>query len=660
MVGIDINKQAVQVAAFSLYLAFLDSLEPKDIRQHKQLPNLIYDTNGTGNGTTLYIANAFWLTAVEKQHLEEKLENPSYDGRAEDMRLINHAPLPLRLHSFDVIIGNPPWGSNSTDATKNATRWCNVFNFPVGYKELSQCFIWRCQSLVRKDGVIGLLVSSGVMLKNEDKSREFRRQWLSKNRINAVYDFSHVRQFFFRKQKAEAIAPFAIVFYGLANTKANERTLRQVLYVSVKRTIFAEQLQAVVIDKTHVHLVNQRDFIARDWLWKAYMWGGVRDAELLEDLKADYLPMRELVIDGGRGFGDLKGAHNTTELGVSLEMLDKYFDKDVSHDRLIIPIIARDIRRVGKPNLYKGHRIIVRRGVARSEYRNGEIQAKLFTNDFAFTDNFIGISVDNLTQQQQRILLGIMQSSLAKYYHFLTCSMWGLWHFKIHTEEHLDFPVAFPEDVGLSDRIISAMMELPFGVSAGPLFEDADWKSRQARLDNAVFDLYELSERQRDLVKDFCDSVLEFFYAGAKSEAVKAPSREELELYRQAFLELWDKRLPSHNKYLETMIYAPSNGLLCGLVFQLKDGHRISSQISSEASDSDREMRDLFQRLSSVLRDQVSRNIYTDRVLKVLTDSAMCIVKRAEKRYWTRSQARQDASELLTEVFSREWQRARG
>ncbi|RLC14487.1 MAG: hypothetical protein DRI57_14375 [Deltaproteobacteria bacterium] len=37
----------------------------------------------------------------------------------------------------------------------------------------------------------------------------------------------------------------------------------------------------------------------------------------------------------------------------------------------------------------------------------------------------------------------------------------------------------------------------------------------------------------------------------------------------------------------------------------------------------------------------------------------MFIVKHAERRFWTKSQARQDAHELLTEVFKLEWQRNR-
>ena len=64
-----------------------------------------------------------------------------------------------------------------------------------------------------------------------------------------------------------------------------------------------------------------------------------------------------------------------------------------------------------------------------------------------------------------------------------------------------------------------------------------------------------------------------------------------------------------------------------------------------------------FRRLSKSLLKEYSIQIYIDRVVKVLSDSSMFIIKSVERRFWTKSQGRQDARELLTEVFKLEWQR---
>ena len=158
--GIDLNESAVQVAAFSLYLAFLDFREPRDIRQNKGLPKLVHEPEQADSGKTLFASDAFLLTPAERQELQQRLAaKKQYKGRVEDERMLKLPVLPLQNSQFDVIVGNPPWGADTTIAT----QWCNVFDYPVGDKELSQCFIWRTRKFLKPDGEIGLLVSTCEM-----------------------------------------------------------------------------------------------------------------------------------------------------------------------------------------------------------------------------------------------------------------------------------------------------------------------------------------------------------------------------------------------------------------------------------------------------------------------------------------------------------------
>jgi type I restriction-modification system DNA methylase subunit len=268
--GIDLNKSAVQVAAFSLYLAFLDFRKPRDIRSNKVLPKLVYEPDQPDSGKTLFAADTFYLTSPEQQELQQRFAvKKQYKGRVDDERMLKLPILPLQNAQFDVIVGNPPWGPDTTIAT----QWCNVLGYPVGYKELSQCFIWRACTFLKPGGEIGLLVSTGIFFKHQDISKTFRQQWLQKSRIRAIYNFAHVRQVFFRRQKKEAIAPFAAIFFTPTLPQDRENTLQnKVSYISIKQSVFIEQLQAVVIDKTDLRKARQGDFLANDWLWKTYMW----------------------------------------------------------------------------------------------------------------------------------------------------------------------------------------------------------------------------------------------------------------------------------------------------------------------------------------------------------------------------------------------------
>lgn len=658
IVGFDVNKSAVQVAAFSLYLAFLEFQRPPDIRKHKQLPKLVYDPTQSDSGKSLFHVNAFYLTPSEQAELKKRLEQKDrYAGRADDERMSKLPVLPLKDFQFHVIVGNPPWGGEGSSDNQLATEWCKAFRYPVGYKELSQCFIWRVSHLLKPEGEIGLLVSTGILFKHEDNSKTFRQLWLKQNRVRAVYNFAHVRHVFFRKQKSEAIAPFAAVFFA----PDQEDILRnKTFYVSIKRSAFVEQLQAVVIDKTDMRKARQSDFLANDWVWKALMWGGLSDIELIEELKSCYPLLKDFVKDtgSGRGFGDIRGQHSTQELEVDFELPNDSFKLNAPFAELIIPIQHRKIRRLGNLNLYKGSRIIVKRGVSRGGPKLGEFQARWATETFAFTDDFISFRVENLNDNQKMVLLGILLSSLAKYYHFLTCSMWGFWHFKIHTEEHLNLPIHFSDDQNLQNRIIAAVNQIITKGDAPTLFDpdNPGWQTMQNELDEAIFDLYDLSETQRDLVRDLCQVTLEFFYDGIDSQAAKPPEIGWLENYRNAFLEIWHERLALQGKELEAQIYAPHRGFLIGMSFELKD---LGTAVNNHPITDDSEWQRWFKRLNKSLRKEYSTGIYVDNIVKELSNSSMFIVKRAERRLWTKSQARQDAQELLTEVFKLEWQRNR-
>ena len=654
IVGFDVNHSAIQVAAFSLYLAYLDFREPPDIRANKRLPKLVYDPeHPETSGKSLFDTNAFYLTKDEKVEIEERIANKKrYAGRADDLHATQMPMLPIDDPRFDVIIGNPPWGLDNTPNGKKAVQWCNALRYPLGDKELSQCFMWRLQRLMKPDGEIGLLVSAGVFFKQHNRSRIFRKKWLSENRIRAVYNFSHVRRTFFQS----AISPFAAIFFTPIQTPAASLQNR-ITYISLKRQELIERLQAVIIDKSDISKIRQSDLFANDWLWKTYLWGNVNDAELIGEMKSCYQALENYVGEYGYGYQVRNHARDKSKSAFEIDVelpLSSFYDKKQIAD-LLIPIKHSSITSLGSFEIYKGPRLIVRRGIPKSGPKLGEIQARLTDIPFVFNDDFAGFRLDDFDENQRTILLGIFLSSLAKYYHFLTCSMWGLWHHKIHRNEHLKLPIAFPSDETVQSKIIRAVEQIVSNDEYPNLFVPANlgWRAMQEDLDEAIFDLYELSESQRDLVRDMCQVTLEYFYEGAKAQAVKPPSVDWLENYKDAFLDVWQDRLALRGKELEIKVFAPQNGLLVGMAFELVDLG--TAQIYKPVTD-DTNWQRWFRQLSRLLYQERSSQIYIDRTIKALTDSSIFIVKRAEHRLWTKSMARQDAQELLTEVFSREWQ----
>jgi hypothetical protein len=83
--GVDVNRTACRITAFSLYLALLDQLQPRDIQtlqgRGRFLPNLYRDGAAKAGGTAGTIVHADFFD----------------EG------------LPLPPEGFDAVLGNPPW-----------------------------------------------------------------------------------------------------------------------------------------------------------------------------------------------------------------------------------------------------------------------------------------------------------------------------------------------------------------------------------------------------------------------------------------------------------------------------------------------------------------------------------------------------------------------
>src|SRR5262249_2176436 len=90
--GIDINPEAVRVAAFSLYLALLHYQEPHDIL-YKRLPSLTYRLREDRDPALHYDI----LVPSDAFHVEEVIQEESIRTR-------------FSTGSVEVVVGNPPWG----------------------------------------------------------------------------------------------------------------------------------------------------------------------------------------------------------------------------------------------------------------------------------------------------------------------------------------------------------------------------------------------------------------------------------------------------------------------------------------------------------------------------------------------------------------------
>lgn len=639
--GIDINAEGVRLAAFSLYLALLNYQRPQDILEAGPLPPLVLHQQDPTRTGILVVGNAFDPTPDEVEELV-----PLQDVAA---------VLPWRRETFDVVVGNPPWTEPRGKGKTQEDLWVTTVQRPVGDRSPSQAFIWRALSLLRPRGAVGLLVSAGVIANS--RSQLFRSALLDEVTLAKVVNFSETRTFFF----ANATAPF--LFMHLVATAPEPDSW--FAYLTVRRSRALSTTGSLSFGRMDRRIVRQADVTLRDYLWKAYAWGSHHDANLMAVLGLE-MSLGELLtkLDVEAGCGWQRGTKEAPPFIADLPELDIKrmtlwgpFSDDwlgPAPERVAFPT---------KEELYKGQRLIV----TRRAYAGFGPRARLEQGEFTFRHTAYGVPLQDAPLWQAKVILGTMLSSLGRYCLFMRSGRWGAWHDEVTQEDLLAIPIRLPGSSHSAVRgVIGAIDALrALRPTARILADEAAWHERQegvlARLDGAVFDLFELTDAQRDLVADFHATQLDFAEDRRRSGgdvrvrvgpragtfrtiADGASARGTLAPYLRTFLNAWNRELGPDGELRWQVHTSERPAILC-VVFTTQPAEgRVETDLLQEWPA-------VLEGLEAVVDRPVGRELFVNGVLRAVTDTDIVIAKRDERRLWTASAAREDVEATTLRVI---------
>jgi hypothetical protein len=303
----------------------------------------------------------------------------------------------------------------------------------------------------------------------------------------------------------------------------------------------------------------------------------------------------------------------------------------------------------------------------------------LETEPFAFRNSIHGVNLDSLPEWKAKIVLGILWSSLARYYFWMTAGSWGTWHHEIHEEDVMRLPIVFPEDVSLRRRMVQLidrlreiqpterrpLLEAPArGTRAAP---QAEIEKLEGQLDDLVFQTYGLAGFERQLVNDMCQIGLDLFYRHSQSEAVKplrlpgdflrgrAPDTgglgddNDLRGYLRAFVGLWNQQLTPHGEFIWQVVRPGTSAPMIAVVLETAEVGRSDEPITN----ADRHgWASLMRKLDEVsVQHDGSRRIFIDGVVRIVTETEVIVIKRNERRLWTASAAREDAEATIKQAM---------
>jgi hypothetical protein len=271
--GVDFEKGAIELTAFSLCLSLCDALEPEEIRASVKLfPPLA--------GSTLHWSCFF-------------------DAKEQDLVA---APVAA-------IVGNPPFESSLT--TQGAGRSYASYQKTHGAppdKQLAYLFLHDAMEMLDEGGVLAMVEPAGFLY--NQNALAFRQTFFARWRVREILDFVSVRGMF---KKGEADPKIVVV---IADANKSEPATR-LLHAVFRRNGRATAEQGFDIDYYDMHWV--RNGIAersRD-IWRANLLGGSRVRDLIERLRT-FPTLREYADHRGWDYGEgyiagLKGISRPAE-----------------------------------------------------------------------------------------------------------------------------------------------------------------------------------------------------------------------------------------------------------------------------------------------------------------------------------------------------------
>ena len=629
--GCDIDEAAIRLAAFSLYVAFLNYQSPQDIQRAGPLPRLIRRNGSDSSTGPLLVRDAFSRMEGERPSGGQGNEHPDEE-------------LPWKAHSFNVVVGNPPW-TEIRGSTSRPEQWAKRVGRSIGDRSPSQLFLWRALDLLTDDGVAAFLISAKAMLNTRSTSRVFRDNWLREVKVEHVVNFSRVRRDFFES----GVAPFMLVRFRRSEQEANG----MVLYETA-RPVPRGRRGSSALARLDRQVVSQASLRARDYLWKTYSAGSIRDEALVarlevEDRLGDWTLRQPRAYGFQRARDHLSGYPPTQSLS-ELRSLKEFHSWGPLRHEWFEPV-PRYVKRVPDERLFKGLRLLVRRGVSP---RFGP-HARLETEPLAFRHTTYAFSLEHLPLWQAKVILGTLLSSLGRYWLYMVSGSWGTWSDEVRSSDLLNMPLRLPPETNqATQRIVEAVDELQQVHSQmGP----RELPPQMAQIDEGVAELFELTNAERDLIADFWTAqgpdATRPVPIGTKVRGTEADldpySREGIEPYLRVLLSSWNQRLGDSGEFSWHVWRDPRTDVVA-VVLETRevDAEHGPSLSAGESED----WSAALNRLGVQWEASQTRSILRYGMVRAVTDTAIVVVKRNEQHLWTATAAWRDADATAAQLLS--------
>jgi len=636
--GVDLDEDACQIAELSLVLTLLEYVSPPDLTETSfQLPAL--------RNHNIFRANAFdddslWYAEGRKR-------------------------------PFQWIVGNPPWKDlNPAKLERDeqpAWQWMvkNRSECPVGGNQLAEAFAWRASEVLDPEGCAALLLPAMTLFKYE--STAFRKAFLTRNQLWSVGNFANLAEVLFG---GRARLPAAAFFYSPLPEAATEDLSARL--IEVYSPLVANQPAAyagkkghrketwnIAVNSSELKEVRYANVFAGEPLpWKIAMWGSAVDTKVLQSVARNFRTMQDLeagqqlTLSEGPQLRDSAGESGSTEFHA--ELIGKAtIDLDrLKRRRYLVRFPQESMRRLRDSEVYVSKRagITLKLSVCQPPHVVvGESRTfSVYSEEYLVVPSRqVGIVSPEGNRRLLKAIAIYLNSEFVAYHQFLTTPQAGIQK-SISTLKSLrSLPLPFDAATNLNEweNLYSRI---------GREIEGSDDFGRPElikKLNELTFEGLKLSSRARAAVEDLVRVRLGVNQGKIEQSAVGQPSNDELAAYARTLRDELDDfiRHSSSTRHRIDILVGGDSGLVAVDLVAGDGGHRAVSVWNA----AQREAHQLAETRRRLI-EQRAQWLYFNRNLRVYEGSRTYVLKPLQRFQWTRTQAIQDAAEIIAECLEPE------
>ncbi len=614
--GVEINKEAIKVAAFSLYLAMLDRLNPKNLWNEEQFPYLIFDS-------------------------ESKKVKDRKGGNLFRMSSLGSGD--FENIEYDLIVGNPPWKKNGLES--DAKSYLSQLGYP---QELAVAFLHRATRL-SSHAKIALISTSKILFNNEKSDLKFREDFFNKFHVSEIYNFSILRMVDKKRGGnlfASAVGPACICFYS---AKAKVKTIASLRYCAPRTAISVlgnRLIDGIIIDPSDVkYLPIEECKKPSSNIWKVAMWGTERDHKLINK----YSKLTKYKVVDAINTHSMKGS-------VGLEVTGKknFKNEEIKNLPHILPceltrysvkskiqkrISSEFFYREGSIDTYKAPHLLIREGIVENR-----LCVAMLRFDCSFPKSIYGISGGD--EKIQMLLSAFLNSKVVSYYLLMTSSSWGI-----------DRPRVKPYEI---KRIPDLVSQLPNEVKSqllNILNQDVSFmateESLESSIDSVLLNSIGFTENDKILIKDSFDFKATLL-TKKKIKGTPNPYNPTTLIDSKKYASLLVKEVNNFLRNSKLICWASVYSVSPKVSLNIVSIYFNNTEVADTVNESEESINDLLGEIDKYTYREFSESIYFRKSIRYYDKDRLHIIYPNEKRFWTEALALNEADKIISEILNSE------